>query len=718
MTEFLLESIFGSSTIGEVAYKESTGELFVGVNRAVKKIQIRGSLTKVLQLETEDTIRSISVDKDLLLALDCSGRVYLYSLGYDIEIGRMNTKRCKSAIVKDNKVYLEYSGYLQVWVPNPDGFLSFKQEKHITGHQDTITMIRKTENGILTSGMDGSLRLYPMQGDSSVIITSTKTDAIAAVRLDKEVISIWSSGEITRLLETNMKWTVTQRTFLMKNLLGADISSQGDMAVVIDTNHNISLYSTLTNNKEPLQQIFVSDGITNAKFIEQDDWIVLSGNGSVIWEWKTNTLLFNEQDSIGQQAAHSTKSAVITGTEKGEVFIWDRTSSLSIKKIQAHSSPVIEIIPTTRGFISVSAGGECKVFKSTGELVKEIQSQTTVTVADADDDVLAIAGIGQMEVYDLKRRKPIATYTTNIPLAIKLIGSTIFLVTAEGITKYGTSTNLEITGPESFSLASISGNASGVQICCLGESGWIYTYTEDLDQQTEFRALPSYVNKIGKATPKSLYQLHSNTIVLTYTLVRPDKYTSTRDSLYATLYHSGAEIDKWIVLERSNKDSGKVFSCSETYGTAIGICTQTGVLLFSNVSRGLKPAHLWQKESPEELEILIDQGDVLAGAIGAAKLQNQYLLGKALSQGDPILIGKHFPIELIPSLTTLVLSLITNGLVERSLILLEELLKRTPPHPLLKKQLTHILSSTMTLSMDTTGYIDALIKYNNILTDQ
>ncbi|OAG29065.1 hypothetical protein NEDG_01204 [Nematocida displodere] len=714
MSSFVLEGVFGSSNSCEMAYKQKTGEMFVGIGRIVKRVRIRSSSASILSLQTEEKIVSLSVDGDLLLALDSAGRVYLHSLVYDTEIGRMLVAGCLSAIVKDEKVFLGYRGYLQEWVVEPTGFCTFKKTKTVTGHRENITMMKSTEDGILTSSPDSLLRLYPMEGPKSVSLFKSKSAALSAKKIGREVVSVWENGEITRLVEIAGEWTVQVRKFTMLNLLSADISTFGDMAVVVDTSHNVLLFSTLSEKPEPTHKIFLSEDITQATFIEDDEWIVLAGQGSVVWEWKTGTLLANEQDSSTQRVAKEVSGQVITGTEKGEVFLWDRLSGSCIQKIKPHTSPVVEIIPLPRGFISVSSGGDAKVHKISGEVTKHLSTEVQITCADGDDELLAVAGPGRVEIYDTKRSKQILYAEIDLPLALRLKGTSVLMASISGLTLLTPDNVSSIEGQEPFVLADISATKHGVQVSCLGESGMVYTFTEDMEEVSDYRALPKYANGMGQTVPLDMKHLPDGSLVVTYTRTRPDRYTDARTTLYASLFYGGYEVDRWIVLERSQKETGKVFTATSAFGVSIGVCTFSGALLFSDRSKGFKPTALWQKETPQELEALIKKGDALSGLVGAVKLQNVRIAQLALNQGDALVLGKYFPEHLASSLFPLLLALIGEGVVEKPLSLLKELLVRVPAPPMLRRQLSLLLGPVFSLSVETTGSIDALLTFPHL----
>lgn len=697
--------------LGRIEYKEETGELFLGLGRIVKKIHIRNSTSSILSLSTEDTITQISVDGELLLALDAAGRIYLYSLSYHTEIGRMLSKGCQAAVVKDGKIYLEYTGYLQEWVAEDNGFFAFAKTKHITGHRDSITMIQRAPDGLLTGGYDGALRFADLAGSQSASIRTSKGQAIAAKKTDNEVVAVWNNGEISRHALDAGKWVTTMRKFTMLNLISADVSRLGDLVVAVDSNHNVLLFSARTEDRTPLHQIFVSTGVTHATLVEGDEWIVLSGAGVVIWEWRTNLLLFNEQSSSPQVCAQSTATSIITGTESGDIFVWDRSLSTCSQRLSEYNSAVIGIVPTARGFVSASREGVCKLHKPTGEAIKSITAEINLTAFDADDELLAVAGPRHLEMYDLKRSKKIAAAEIGFPLSVKILGNAVMVACMEVLFVVGADSTTTKNLPEPCTAASIQTVGGATRVICIGESGMMYLYNEELEEVAEFRALPKYVNGIGRTTPLSLVMAADSSIVLTYRLVKPDRRTTSRTSLCAAIFQAGFEIDKWVVLEKDERGSGQAFVSLSEYGTAVGVCTSSGVLVFSDKQKGFKPVHLWQTETPEQVAAQIEKGDALLGAIGATRLQSTALMRLAVEASDPEVLGKYFPADLTAPLFPLILSLITDGMVEKPLSLLKEVLKRVPPPALLGRQLFLALNQSFEISVATTGYADALLAY-------
>ncbi|EHY65538.1 hypothetical protein NERG_01145 [Nematocida ausubeli] len=714
MNRLALSSVYGSSTATVSAYNEKTGELFVGVDRVIKKTKIRSGSATVLKLETERQIKSISIDKDLLLALDVEGRVYLYNLAYNVEIGRMLNKECHTACVLNGKIHLEFMGYLQVWVIEENGFFTFRKEKHITGHQDNIILMERTEEGLLTGSKDGVLRLFSSEDSSSETVARNKSHPLCARKVGQEISAVWASGEITKLIQVEDAWTPIQKKYTMHNLLDAAISTYGDMAVLLDTSHNVLLYSTTGDTKEPIQKIFVSDGIKHVQFVEEDEWIILSGNGSVVWEWKTNTLLFNEQASSGQTVARDIEGSVVSGTVSGDVFMWDKGSSLCLKKIAAHSSAVSAIIPTERGFISASANGECKVHKASGTVIKQISAEIPLLVADADEDILAVAGPGKMHTYDIKRSKLIQEYDIDMPLAIKMMQNGVLLISMQGITTYSPDSVSGKDGPEQFVNASISETKDGLKISCLGESGMVYTYNHEMEELVEYRALPKYTNGMGKNTPLGMVHTENAELIITYKTARPDKVSTFRETIFASMFYNGQEIDKWKVAEHALSSSGYLFTQVSAFGALIGICTESGLYLFSSAETGMNSLGAWQKETPQEVSQQIEKGDVLSGLIGAIALQSPSLVHMALSSGDPVVLAKYLPSELALQSVSVVLSAMSNGLVERALMFLEEILKKIPVSSVLRRQIILILSSVINTSHETTGYADALVTFPHL----
>ncbi|KAI5189046.1 hypothetical protein NECID01_0401 [Nematocida sp. AWRm77] len=714
MSEFSLEKVYGGNVLGGAEYKEETGELFLGHGRIVKRIHIRTSTSSVLSLRTEEKIVQISVDGDLLLALDALGRVYLHSLFYDTEVGRMLSKGCRAAIVKDGKIYLEHAGYLQEWIVENNGFFAFNKTKHITGHRDTITQIWRTEEGMLTSGYDCTLRHYSIDGNKSKHVRSSKAQAVSAKKIGEEIVAVWSNGEVSRHAQEEEGWEASMRKYTMLNLLSADISQMGDMVVAVDTSHNVLLFSARTESPEPLHKLFVSEHITHAQFVEGDEWIVLTGNGVVIWEWRANILLFDEQSSASQVCAHETSSALITGTETGDIFLWDKQLSTCSKKITEHSSSVVGIVPTSRGFISASRNGVCKVHKHTGEVTKAIETETCTSVIDADDDLLAVAGPRHLGLYDVKRSKKISSSEIGFPLSVKIVGNSVVVVCMEVLFVVSSESTLTKDMPEPCTAGSVAVFGGSARIVCIGESGMIYVYNSELEEIEEFRGLPKYANGAGKATPLSIVMSEDKSVLLTYRLIKPDRHTSTRTSLCASVFQNGYEVDTWTVLEREESGSGQIFVSHAEHGVCVGVCTSSGVLVFSDKKKGFKPQHLWQKETPEDIQKHIEEGNPLLGAIGAVRLQSVPLMKLAIEAGDAEVLGKYFPAELLSSFFPLIVSLISEGLVEKPLAILKEALKRVSAPALLGRQLFLALNQSFEISVSTTGYADALLRYPSL----
>ncbi|KAI5190852.1 hypothetical protein NEMIN01_1254 [Nematocida minor] len=716
MSGLTLNCVYGSSTATISAYSEETGELFVGVGRIVKKMKIRSGTSSILKLETEGNIKSISVDSGFLLALDESSKVYLYNLSYNVEVGRMHAKECKAAYAKEKRVFLDFMGYLQIWIPEDNGFFTFKKDKHITGHQDSIILMNGTKEGLITGSKDGSLREYREKENVSIKVARNKSYTVAARKIDGELYAVWASGEISKFicLEKD-EWTPVHRKFTMHNLLGADISTFGDMAVVIDTSHNIMLYSTTSESKEPIKKIFVSEGITHAKFVEEDDWIVLSGNGSVVWEWKTNTLLFNEQDSSSQMVAKDIGPCIVSGTEAGDIFMWDKGSATCIQKISEHNAAIACIVPIKRGFVSLSSGGECKVHKATGEIVKQISTEMRIMKGDADEDLLVVAGPGIMKMYDLKRSKMIQEYEIDMPLAVKIVGTSVLLATMQGLTTFSPSSVSGKDGVEQFVMADISETREGVKVSCLGESGVVYAYNQEMEEIGEYRVLSAYGNGMGRSLPLGLVHTQEGELIVTYKVLRPDRIAGSRESMYAAIFHQSQEIERWKVVENMVKSSGYIFIEVGTFREAVGVCTETGVLMFTDQAGGVNPAGMWKKETPEEIEKkIVNEGDALSGAIGATQLQNAMLMRLAISTGDPVILGRYFPLEMIPQSIPVIMSAMSDGMVERSLLFLKELLKRAPGAGIIRKQLSLALSAVINLTHETTGSADALIAFPHL----
>lgn len=712
--ELTLSCVYGSCTSTISAYNEKTGELFVGVGRVIKKIKIRSGSASILKIETESTIQTISVEDEFLLIFDESSRIYLYNLFYNAEVGRMHTKECMAAYAKGNKVFLDYMGYLQIWIPEDNGFFTFKKDRHITGHQDSITLMAGTEEGILTGSKDGSLREYKEAENISIRIRKNKSQAIAARKVKNEVFAVWASGEISKFLYMNSEWVEAHRKFTMHNLVSSDISSFGDMAVVLDTNNNVFLYSTTSESKEPIQRVSVPQGTRQVKFIEQDEWIIISGNGSVIWEWKTNTLLFNEQASSQQRIAKDTGPAIISGTESGDIFIWDKGSSTCTKKISVHTSSVSAIIPVARGFVTISSGGECKVHKATGEVVKNISCNIAVLVGDADEDILAVAGPGHMHVYDIKRSKLVQEYEIDMPLSIKIAGSDILLVTMQGVTTYSPASVSGKDGPEQFVMGNIAETQNGLEIICLGESGVGYRYNRDMEEIGEYRILPVYTNGLGRTTPLGISHSREGDVVITYKVLRPDRITQKRETIYGSIFKNGQEIEKWKVLESAGRSSGFVFTEEKSLSGVVGVCSENGVLIFTEPGVG-EGAGMWQNETPAEIEEKIrEESDILGGLVGAVRLRNERLMKLALMKGDAGVLGRYFPIAMIEQALPLVFTVLRDGLVERSLIFIKETVKRTKCPDVLRRHLSLALSSAVETTHETTGYADALMEFRDI----
>jgi len=715
MSDFSLESVYGASDSKGIAYRAEEGEMFVAMNRIVKKIKIRSSTTSVLSFRAEEEIASLSVDGDLLLVLDRAGRVYLYSLSYNVEIGRMVVRECAAAVVKNKKIYTGHGGYLQEWVADSSGFFTFRKTKHITGHKDTIKMMVSTESGVLTSGADNTVQFYSGAGDKMEYIRGSRSMAVCARRVGEEVVAVLENGEIYRARKEDGEWVVVKRKFTMVNILSADISAQGDMAVCIDTGHNVLLYSVGAEGEEPIHRTRLSENTEGAKFVEDDEWVLLTGKGSVIWEWRSNTLIFDEQGAVGQTAAAEVEKSVVTGTENGDVFVWDRGLTICTKRATPHASGVVEIIGTARGFVSVSAGGMCKVHRATGEVTKEIETEMVITAADADEEVLVVCGPGRAEVYDVKRSRKVSETEIGIPLRAKIVGTSIVIAEMKKMRVVSPDSVLTKDTPEDILVAWICGEKG--EIVSLGESGMVYVYNEGLEEVEEFRALPKYTNGLGRSKGIGIMKVGEE-IVITYEVARPDRKEGERKTLYGSVFRGGQETERWVVLERSDGKSGRLFPLTTASGTCVGACTHSeGVQVYSDRSSGVTPVEMWSKETPEEVEEEIARGRVLEGAVGAVRLKNARLLKKALDLGDAVLIGKYFPKEKVEDLIKMAVVVLSEGMVEKPLVLLKELLKREKAPEILKKQLSLALRPTFDIATATTGYADALLAYPHLLRE-
>lgn len=715
--ELTLSRVYGSCTSAISAYNEKTGELFVGVGRRVKKMRIRSGASSIIKLETEGTILSISVEDEFLLALDETSRIYLYNLFYDAEIGRMHTRECSAAYVKDSRVFLDYMGYLQIWIPADNGFFTFRKENHITGHQDSIHLIVRTEEGVVTASKDGTLREYREKENTSIRVWKNKSKAISARKVNNELFCIWGSGEISRFAYMSSEWTQIQRKFTFHSLVSADISTLGDLSVVLDTEGTVYLYSTTADTKEPIGKISAPPGTVQVKFIEQDEWILVSGNGSVVWEWKTDTLLFNEHSSACQRVAKDVGPSVVSGTETGDVFIWDKGSSVCTKKISDHSSAITAIHPLQRGFVSASANGDCKVHKFTGEVVKKIECGISILVADADEDLLAVAGPGSMHIYDIKRSKKIQEYETDMPLAIKIVGSDVILATMSGLAVYSPTSVIAKDGPEQFVLSAITETRNGLEIICLGDSGVAYSYNRDIEETGEYRLLPEYTNGLGKNTPLSIAHTKEGDVVVTYKVLRPDRKTQSRETIYGSIFKNTQEIDRWKVLEEIGNSSGFLFIEERPMGESIGVCSENGLLMFSDA--GARGNALWQNETPAELERKIEDGsDVLGGMVGAVKLNNKRIFKHALMKGDASVLGRYLPDSVVEQAIPHAFNAMSDGLVEKSLAFIQEVTKRTGGSGTLRRLLALILSYAADTTHETTGYADALMEFSHLAKEE
>jgi len=710
MSEYTLESVYGGAQYGAVAYKEETGELFIAVHRVVKKMKIRSGSAEVLEMCIEDSITSMSVENDMVLALDIAGRIYVYSLAHRTEIGRMLTKGCKAAVLKDRKVYIEHHGYIQEWEIDSTGFMPFRKTKHITGHTDTVKIMERTEDGIVTGSTDNTVRVYRTGSNKTKQVAYNRSVAVAAKKIDKEIVIVWSNGEITKAVETAEGWKVCARKYTMANIISADISKFGDMVVCIDTSHNVMLFDTQKEDSTAQYKMQIAKGIVRTKFVEEDEWIVLSGKGSVIWGWRTNTLLADEQEIAQQMCGAEVDGRIVTGTKTGDVVVWDKQLSVLTTKIQAHTSPVIAILRAERGFISVSAGGVCKLHKQTGEVVKEITTDINITAADADEDVLAVGGIGTLELYDIKRSKRIMSTETEMPLRIKVVGAAVFVACQNSLCVISGDSVVTKDMAESNVLVHITGQSTeSVVICCLSESGVVSTYNGALEEIEEYRALPKYTNGLGQTKACDIHYTKDETVI-TYEVMRPDRQIGERKSLYASVYEHGQEIDRWIVLEKMHSDTGKIVMCTSVHGVSIGVCTNACLLVYTDRKRGIKTRALWSTETPEQIESAIEEGDVLAGMIGAVKLQSTPLLHKAVCSGDAVLLGRYFPAELSTELLSILTEIVAEGTVEAPMTIMQEMLQRVTAPPLLRKQIKMVLSTMYKTTVCTTSYADALLR--------
>ncbi|KAI5187023.1 hypothetical protein NEIRO03_2440, partial [Nematocida sp. AWRm78] len=670
-----------------------TGELFQSTGRHIKKIKIRAGTSSVLKLKTERDIKIVSVENNLLLVLDVSGRIYLYNLEYNTEIGRMSHKACNTVCLVNGQIYLEYLGYLQIWNMEVTGIFSFQKYKHITGHQDNISMIIPG-NKVLTGSDDGVLRVYTPGEDTSTLILRNKAVPLCARIINSVVYCVWSTGEISKSTLVNGKWTVIDRVYTLHNLISASISVYGDMVVLLDTQHNIILQSTSDN--KPIHKI-ISTSTDSVQFIESDEWVLLSGNGSAVWEWKTNSLLFNAMNSADQRVCVPYDNVFISGSGMGDIFLWERGSSLCTNKVSEHTSPIISIIPLDKKFLTVSSIGTCTLHNSSGDILKCITTDKPISIADSDNEILALCGLTYLDVYDIQRSKLIQSYDINLPLAVKVLNTSVVIVTMYGISVYK-DTVYTVDTPEQILLADITQSGSTYKISCLGESGMLYEYV-DTEEVQEYRIIPQYVNGIGKCTPLCIKNTSEGIIISYKVLVRD------REVLKVSEYISGQEVFKWTVLDKAGTSSGKLFLLNDT-NWSVGICTDEGILLFHEMGVSIA----WSADTPQEVKYKISQGDSLSGIIGATHLSDTYLMKYSLCTGDPIVLAKYLPCDLVIKCIPVVLNVLSQGLIERSLLFLYEIMKREDI-PGIKQKVSVILSHTINTAYDTTGYTDALIQF-------
>ncbi|EIJ93968.1 uncharacterized protein NEPG_01540 [Nematocida parisii ERTm1] len=688
-----LSALYGTSSVTVSAYNEHTGELFQSTGRHIKKIKIRAGTSSVLKLKTERDIKMLSVEDNLLLVLDISSRVYLYNLEYNTEIGRMSHKACRAVCLVNGQVYLEYLGYLQIWNRAVTGIFSFQKYKHITGHQDNICMIVPGDK-VLTGSEDGVLRVYTPGEDTSVLILRNKAVPLCARIINSVVYCVWSSGEISKSTLLGGKWTVTDRVYTLHNLIGASISVYGDMVVLLDTQRNIILQSTSDN--KPVQKI-TSTGTHSVQFIESDEWVLLSGDGSAVWEWKTNSLLFNATGSADQRVCVPYDNLLVSGSGTGDVFLWERGSSLCTKKVSEHTACVVSVLPLDKKFLTVSSIGTCTLHSPSGDVLKCITTDKATSMADADNEVLALCGLTYLDVYDIQRSKLIQSYEIDLPLAVKVLNASVVVVTMYSISVYK-DTVYTVDTPEQILFADITRSGSVCRISCLGESGMLYEYV-DTEEVQEYRVIPGYVNGLGKCTPLCIKNTPEGIIISYKVLVRD------REVLKVSEYISGQEVLKWTVLDKAGTSSGRICLLNEP-DWSVGICTDEGILLFRE--GGVSVA--WSADTPQDVSHKISQGDSLSGIIGAARLSDTHLMRYALCSGDPIVLAKYVPSDLVMKCVPVVLNALSQGLIERGLLFLHGVMQREDI-PGVKQKVSVILSRTINTAHDTTGYTDALIQF-------
>lgn len=709
-----IEACFGSSSGCAVAYSEETGEVFLGVRRIVKRMKIRHATSSVFPFETEDDIHQLFQDGDFLLVLDVVGRLYLLSLPSETVVGRMHAKGAKAAQLRSGKVYVEHEGSLQEWVPDDNGFFPFRKLKHVPGHSEHISRVFITAGTFFTAGEFGSLRTCDFDLGKSLSVHATKDPVLAARMHGTELVFVTSNGDVVRLSQNGPEWKQELRKHTSVRASGASISKHCDMVVIVDLKNQASIYSAYSTSSEPVHSISVPEGITAAEFVEDDSWIVLSGTGLLIWEWRSGSLITSEQSATNHTAAVDTSNSLITATAQGDVFIWDKASSLATASARGHASKIIALLPSVRGFISVSVGGSIKSHSDSGEVLKVIDRASYTSVAHGDSEIVAVAGPGLLEMYDVKRGTAMLHTEVDLPLAVFLHGVTALAVTSSGITALSPGGASITPGPEPFVLADISEVKEGTRISCLGESGKVYVYSEDAEEVCEYQALPPYRNRIGKVQPLSMKQLSDSSTVITYVITRSDRNTDTRNTLRASMYHGGHEMDTWSVQERASpQDSGKVFETATGRGLGIGICVSFGALVYTNSRTSFKPAVFLTRETPQQLRQKIEEGDALGGLVGAVLLKNTDLARYALNTGSPELLGKYFPTSFAEDLLQILLVLISEGAVGQSLDIMQGLLPRISVPPMLQKQLLLLLSGPFRVSVETTGIIDGLLEFTH-----
>ncbi|KAH9385906.1 uncharacterized protein NEMAJ01_0802 [Nematocida major] len=727
MSAFSVSALYGSHGRAVAEYIQASDEIVVGLGRRIKVLKVRTGVSKVLNIETESEIVSISAEKDTLLVLDESRKVYLYSLLRGVELGRMKTNCTISVKLVDGMIYMENAGYFEEWVVDPGRDFLFRKVRHIVGHQDSVHFIEKSGSGVLTGSLDGALREYlpekEFSGDEnlisvsgndlknichvrksdgkSVLVAKSKSRVLAARKIEGSLVIVYASGEIAFLVKMESAWEVTNRIFTRIDIKCADVSPFGNTVVFSDPAGNISLYNT--QSQKTIASITL-ENVSALKFTHEN-WILVSGSGFTVWDPLSSSLLYeystHEQKHVSLRAE---TGDFLSANALGDVFVWCKTSTNCTRRF-AHHKSAAKIVPLKRAFLSVSSD-RFVLSKYTGEILKSKDLKITAIVADSDGEVLALASTGEMQIWDLTRVKLLQELSVELPVCISVEFGRVLLLSVNSISVFGVRQE-SISLQESVSAGCIE---SG-RILCVGESGILYEYDEKLNEIASFRVLPEFMTKMGNISILGMTATKEE-IILTYKIRVPDRITQFRDKLVCKVFHGRSELSLWTVSENAGNSSGEVRVDERGH---IFICTDAGILEFSEREF---PGGVWVAETPNQVrENLKKPENILQSFSQAISLEDPEIIREILEMGDPEVLCSYVPEQLLEKSVSLILHAISDGLAERGLKALRVVLQRLRGREGLERvrpALEMALRRIVALAHETTGFSDAIQEFGHL----